>query len=465
MKKNDKTPNPNKLPLGKFFAWKSRDISLAAITVIVSGYLMMFCTDTLGMSATLVGTLMMASKLFDGVTDLFAGYLVDNTNTKWGKARPYELCIIAEWLCTVLLFFAGENWAAPLKAAWVFIMYTFVYSIFNTLLNGNQTPYMVRAFSGNRAVITKVSSFGGIVSMAGSMIVSLLFPRMMAKLVTEPNAGSAGWRELILLFAIPLAVIGILRFVFVKEDPSIDAGQTAQKIDLKEIVTMLKTNKYAWSFAGVVGIYNLVYSLGAGSYYFQYIVGDISAFGIVSIMGMALLPVMVVFPALIKKFSVSGLFKGTAALAALGYLTVFFAKDNMAMVYVGIVVTNLVSLPISYLQALCIMDLSTYNEYNGLHRMEGTTGIVSGFASKVLGGVGTGMTGILLGISGFVSTTGSQTVTQPDSAIFMIRSLYSIVPMIGMILIILCAIHFGRLEKKMPEIEAAVKAKREQAAE
>lgn len=447
--------------MGKFLAWKSRDISLAAVTVIVSGYLMMFCTDTLGMSTGVVGTLMMVSKIFDGVTDLFAGYVVDNTNTKLGKGRPYEICIILEWLCTVLLFFADESWAMPLKCVWVFIMYTFVYSVFNTFLNGNQTPYMVRAFSGNRAVITKVSSFGGIVSMAGSMLVSLMFPRMMAKLVTQPNAGSAGWRELILIFAIPLAAIGILRFLFVKEDPSIDAGQAAQRISLKEIISMLKSNKYAWSFAGVIGIYNLVYSLGAGSYYFQYIVGDISKFGIVSIMSVVLLPVMVLFPALIKKFGVTRLFEVFAALAAAGYLVVFFARDNMTMLLVGIVVTNLISLPISYLQVLCIMDLSTYNEYNGLHRMEGTTNIVSGFTSKLMGGIGTGLTGILLGMAGFISTSGSEKAVQPDSVVFMIRSLYSLVPFVGMIIIMLCAFHFGKLEKRMPEIEAAVKAKKE----
>lgn len=461
MDKNKKASNPNKLPVGRFFLWKSRDVSLAAVTVIVSGYLMMFCTDTLGMSAGVVGTLLMVSKLFDGVTDLFAGYIVDNTNTKWGKGRPYEICIILEWICTILLFFAGEKWAMPLKCVWVFIMYTFVYSVFNTMLNGNQTPYMVRAFSGNRAVITKVSSFGGIVSMGGSIVVSLLFPRMMAKLVTSTNGGSAGWRELILIFAIPLAAIGILRFLFVKEDPSIDAGQTAQRINMKEIITMLKTNKYAWSFAGITGLYNLVVGLGAGIYYFQYIVGDVSAFGIISILGMVLLPVMFIFPVLIKKMGVAKLFITGAALAVAGYLMVFFAEGNLPLVFAGSILSTVVSLPISYLGALCIMDLSTFNEYNGLHRMEGTTGIVSGFASKALGGVGTGLTGILLGASGFISTTGSETAVQPESAILMIRSLYSLIPMVCMILIIICAVHFNRLEKKMPEIETEVKARKE----
>ncbi len=457
-----KEKNPNRLPVGKFFAWKTRDVSLAAITVIISGYLMMFCTDTLGMSAALVGSLMMASKIFDGVTDIFAGYIVDNTNTKLGKGRPYEIAIIFAWISTVLLFFADESWSMTMKSIWVFAMYSFVYSIFSTLLTACGTPYTVRAFSGNRTVITKVASYGGIVSMGGSIIVSLLFPRMMAKLVIANNAGRAGWRELILLFAVPLALIGILRFIFVKEDPSIDAGASA-RISVKEALQMVRMNKYAWSLAGVVGLYNMVVGFGAGSYYFQYVVGDISAFGLVGIMGMLLLPVMFVFPVLIRKLGVSKLFISSGILAALGYLLIFLAKDNMAMLYGGIVLSTIVSLPISYLQVPCIMDLSTYNEYRGIHRMEGTTTVVINFVTKILSGLGTGLAGILLGASGFVSTTGSENVVQPDGAIFMIRSLYSLIPLLCMILIILCAVYFSRLEKKMPEIEKAVKQKKEAA--
>lgn len=458
--KKEKQKNPNRLSVGKFFAWKTRDVSLAAITVIISGYLMMFCTDTLGMSAALVGSLMMASKIFDGITDIFAGYIVDNTNTKLGKGRPYEIAIIFAWLSTVLLFFADESWSMTAKSIWVFTMYSFVYSIFSTLLTACGTPYTVRAFSGNRVVITKVASYGGIVSMGGSIIVSLLFPRMMAKLVISANGGSDGWRQLIVMFAIPLAFIGILRFIFVKEDPSIDAGKSPH-ISIKEAGQMIRMNKYAWSLAGVVGIYNMVVGFGAGSYYFRYIVGDISAFGLVGVLGMLLLPVMFIFPALIRKLGVSKLFIISGILAAAGYLLVFFAKDNMAMLYSGIIMSTIVSLPISYLQVPCIMDLSTYNEYKGMHRMEGTTTVVINFVTKILSGLGAGLAGVLLGASGFVSTTGSETVVQPDSAIFMIRGLYSLIPLICMILIILCAFYFGRLEKKMPEIEKVVKEKKE----
>ena len=104
-----KVKDPNQVSIGKFLAWQSRGVSFGAL-MIVTGYITIFCTDTLKMSPALVGTLLMASKIFDGVTDVVAGYVVDNTNSRWGKGRPYEWCIVGSWLCTLLLFYTPVEW-------------------------------------------------------------------------------------------------------------------------------------------------------------------------------------------------------------------------------------------------------------------------------------------------------------------------------------------------------------------
>lgn len=451
-----KGKNPDKLPVGKFFAWKSRDISLASINAIILGYLTIYCTNALGMNPALVGTLLMASKVFDGVTDLFAGFLVDNTKTKWGKARPYEFAILGEWLCTVLLFSGSPAWSNTIKAVWVFVMYTLVFSIFNTLLNANQTPYMIRAFSNNKQVITKVSSFGGIVSMLGSMVVAVSFPMVMGKLATS----AGGWRTLLLIYAVPLAVIGMLRFIFVKEDPAVDSG-ARDRVHFQEIFTMLKKNKYCWIYAGIMGLYNIIVSFGGGTYYFTYIIGDIKKFGIVSMFSIILLPIMFVFPTMMKKWSVAQLFAGFAVVSVIGSVIIFFGGSNLTVVMVGILLSTLLNMPLGYLGALVIMQLATYNEYIDLPRMEGSAGVVSGFASKVGGGIGAGICGILLSASGYIASTAEAVVTQPDSAMMMIRCLYSLIPAAGMALIVVLSIMLGKLGKKMPEMEAAIAQKKE----
>lgn len=441
-------PVEERLPVGRFFAWKARDISMAAVAIIM-GYFTMFCTDFLNMPAALVGSLLLVSKIFDGVTDMVAGFLIDNTKTKWGRGRPYEICAIGVWLCTILLFCCPAGWGTTVKAIWIFTAYTFQFSVFNTLIGSAQTPYMVRAFP-NEQQVAKVCSYGGIVTMLGSMVVSLSFPLVMARIATT----DAGWRALILIYGIPLALLGTLRFIFVKEDPSVDAETQGKKVRFKEIITMFKTNKYAWYYGLIMGMYNLTLGLSVVAYYFKYVVGNQGAQGLLSAVSFTLLPVMFIFPKLMKKLGVSKMIAVGALLSAAGYMLAFFAKGSMPMLLVCAVLYGMAAFPIAYLGSVVIMNLATYNEYKGLPRMEGSVNIISGFFTKVFAGLGTALLGILLGAAGYVSQDG---VAQPDSAIMMIRLLYSVIPAFCFILIAFLAFKLSVLDKQLPDIEQAIR--------
>jgi Na+/melibiose symporter-like transporter len=451
MDKKEKKANPDRLPVGKFFAWKTRDISIAGITIVI-GFLTMFCTDYLGIPAALLGTLLFAGRIFDGFTDLAAGFLVDNTNTRFGKGRPYEWCIIGSWLATMLLFFCPPSWNMTVKCIWVFVMYNLTFSIFNTLLTTAQMPYTIRTFGGKRMVIAKLGSFGGIVTMIGSMAISITFPMMMAKLVTSEG----GWRNLIMIYAIPLALIGILRFFFVKEDPSIDAGTAGEKINLKQIFTMIKTNKHAWFFAAIFGLFQMIIGMNAATYFFKYVLNNIALMGMFAPLGIVILPMMFIFPLLMKKMSVSNIIEISVGLAIAGYTLLFFAGTNIPLLMVGGICISFVSLPISYLQAVIILQLANYNEWKGLPRLEGSTAVIVNFGGKVLNGAGAGLLGILLGATGY---DGAMEV-QSGSTVFMIRSLYSLIPLACMVVILLFAFALSKLEKMNPQIETEIKERR-----
>jgi Na+/melibiose symporter-like transporter len=137
--------NLDRLPIGKFFAFRAGFFSLAA-NFIVIGYLMIYCSDFLGMPTELVGTLILVSKIFDAFAELYAGYLVDRTKTRFGKGRPWDLCLIGLWISTVLLFATPAGASLTVKAIWVFLFYTLVQTIFQTLVQAGTAPYLLRAF-------------------------------------------------------------------------------------------------------------------------------------------------------------------------------------------------------------------------------------------------------------------------------------------------------------------------------
>ena len=117
-----KEKNEKKVGFGKMLAWNSRAVS-QGIGLMAVGYLSLYCTDTLKLAPGLVGTLLLVSKLLDGVTDIIAGYLVDRTNTKIGRGRPYEFCIIGMWACIWLMFTCPTAFGTVAKCVWVLLMY------------------------------------------------------------------------------------------------------------------------------------------------------------------------------------------------------------------------------------------------------------------------------------------------------------------------------------------------------
>lgn len=444
VKKKGKVNDPNKLGFGKLLAYKSSDVTAAGISAIVISFLSLYCTDALGMNPMIVGSLLMASKIFDAFTDIISGWLVDNTHTKLGKGRPYELCIIGMTVCTLGLFSANPLWSNFVKCAWIFCMYTLVFSVFTTLRSAANIPYTIRAFSNNQAVITKVASYGGIITMAGSITISVVFPIVMSKLATD----AAGWTKTVAIFVLPLTIIGVMRFIFIKEDPSVDAGSQHQKISIKEIFKMISINNYIWVFASIMLCYNISTSLGMASYYFKWIIGNTALISITSMVSVVLLPLMFTFPALMRKMGSMGkMIASFCIIGILGYVIVFFSGSNVIGVLIGSAIGAFATLPLAYYGVLFVMKCCTYNEMKGLPRMDGSVGILSNFATKFGSAIGSAIAGILLGLAGYVS--GENVVSQPQSAIMMIRILYSVVPAMFLVIIFIACNSFSKLEKKI----------------
>lgn len=439
MEAKEKKNNTGKLGFGKLMAWQSRSIS-SACCVVILGFISIFYTGTLGLSPVIVGVIMLASNILDAITDLTAGFLVDRTNTKIGKGRPYELCIIGVWLSTWLLFSCPPEMQMTLKYVWVFTCFFFVNSIFNTLLNSAQTPYMVRVF--NREQLIKVSSYGGMITMVGSMIVSISFPILMGKLIS----GTKGWSGLVAIYAVPLVLIGVLRFFFVKEEIMIEEKST-EKVSIKLILMMLAKNPYVW-MVGVSFTLNSMATLGVGTYFYTYVVGDVGVMGLIMAVSMIATPVMFIVPLLLKKMPKYKLILIGCIFQIVGALLMFVAGTSLPIIIASSLISGIGILPITFLIDLLLLDCCTYNERKGLPRLEGSITSFRNLLSKCGGGLAGVVAGLLLEASGFITGAGNNTI-QPDSAIMMIRSMMSFIPAFVFVVIAILIKSYGKLEKSI----------------
>ena len=449
MKEKIKTTNPNKIGAAKFLTW-SVSGSAVAVQAVLLGFFQIYCTNALNLSAALVGTMLFATKIFDGFTDLIAGYVVDRTNTRWGKGRPYEFAVFGMWIMTWLLFSVPAEISTVIKCVWIFVCYTLAQSVFLTLKNAAGNVYMVRAFNNTQKYI-KLNSIGGILSIGIVVIFNMMFPMYYAKVIDN----AAGWSRLIGFITIPMIIIGMLRFFVVKEEYDVDV-KSEEKMSFKDVLDVLKTNKYVYLIALLTGAVNIVSGLNVSSYYFLYIVGNIEISGVLSVFGFVAMLSMLFFPVILKKMSTAQLVRRSLMLSLISGAVLFFAKDNIPMLALGGLINGVVSLPVSYLSSILIVECADYNEWKGIRRMEGTLSSVTNFTMKVGQSFGVLICGFMLSAAGFNSTLS----VQPDSALMMIRLLYSLIPT-AIYIVAALVLRFYKIDKLKPQIDADNKKRRE----
>lgn len=388
-----------------------------------------YCTDMLGMGATLVGTLLLASKIFDGVTDLFVGFIIDATHTKWGKARPYEIFIVFVWGLIVLLFSAPEM-STTGKAIFVFVLYTLINSVCATFLNGGDAVYLARSIRSEKNRVSVMSFNGGII-MLFSIVISMLLPQLIAGM----GSTKAGWTTMALIFAIPCAVIGMFRFIFVKEvvddnQPSDQQKEEVQKIPLKQSLKCVFSNKY--------------------------IMGNIGLATLVSIGSMLTPVILLIFPVLSRKFGTVPILRAGAVLGVVGYGIRILGGTNLVTLTLGSVIGGVAILPVTMMISIYLIDTMDYGEWKTGTRVEGMLASVNSFASKLGSGIASGMVGLIMGLAGYDGSL----ATQSASALTSIQVLFNYVPLVLMVVLLILGIAY-KLDKELPQIKADLAKKHE----
>lgn len=443
MGKKQLNDSGEKLGFGNLLLWNSRMIS-TSVYVLLAGFLMAYCTDTLGVTPAYISIIMVASKLVDSVTDACAGFIVDRTQSKWGKARPYEVFILLMWVCTWLMFSCPTGLSEIMKCVWIFVMYTMVNAVSYTFLNASNTVYLVRAFKGNQ--IVKLTSYSSVITMLASVLFNVGFPILMAKYANS----ATGWSLLVGTFAIAMGGIGILRMLFVKEKYNVDADTEKKEEPLKvsDIISLIKGNPFILILALMGLIFNFVTNMGTTVYYYTWIVGNVGLMSIASLVQMIGIPLAFAFPPLLKKTSVVKLMFAGFLLSAAGYLLNFFADANIVLLAIAAVMTGTVTVPGSMLLALAVLECAEYNEWKGRPRMEGTMSSVISLAKKVGAAVGSAGLGVMLTMVGYNGTL----EVQSDGTLLGIRLLFSLVPMALYVVVALSLRGYFRLDKQMKQI-------------
>ena len=117
--KKDLNPS-SKLTFLERFGYGVGDYAGNLIYSLISAFLLVYYTNVIGASAAAAASIIAISKIFDGISDLAMGYIIDHTHSKFGKARPWimRLCIPLA-LCTVLMFTVPTSFVGTAQLVYV----------------------------------------------------------------------------------------------------------------------------------------------------------------------------------------------------------------------------------------------------------------------------------------------------------------------------------------------------------
>lgn len=411
----------------------SGDVAGNVIYALLTSFVMIYLTDTIGMNSGIVGILIAVSKIFDGVTDIIFGTMIDKTHTKLGKARPWMLYGFIGCSITLIGVFAIPiNMGSTAQYAWFFICYTLLNSVFYTANN--------IAYSALTALVTKNSKERvqmGSYRFIFAFATSLLIQSVTFKFVESVGGGASGWRTVAVIYAIIGLIVNTISTFSVKELSDEELSEDSEpiskehKYSFTEAFKLLIHNKY-YVMIAITYILQQIYSamIGVGTYYAKYILADENMFGVFAwFINIPLIVALVFTPAIVQKWNgMYKLNKYSYMVATTGRLLVAIA-GYMGNIPLMLAFTALSALGQGPWQGDMNAVIASCSEYTWLTKRKRIDGIMYSCTSlgvKIGGGLGTAIVGILLEYSGFKGTL----TVQPDSAINMLHIMYLIVPFV-----------------------------------
>lgn len=415
------------------------DIAGNVVYAFLTAFVMVYLTDTIGLASGIVGTLIAASKLFDGFTDIFFGAMIDKTHSRMGKARPWMLYGYIGCAITLIGVFAVPvNIGRTAQYAWFFIAYTLLNGVFYTANN--------IAYSALTSLVTKNSkervqmgSYRFIFAFATSLLIQSVTVGFVAVLGGDARA----WRMVAIIYAIIGLAVNTLSAMSVKELPEEElrqgnAGSGEEKYGLLEAFRLLVKNKFYMMICGTYILQQLYNAMiGVGIYYMTWVLKNRNLCSIFAwAVNIPLIIALVFTPTLVGKW------KGMYHLNLRGYILAVLGRALVAVAgYFGSVPLMLLFTAVAALgqgpwqgdMNAVIASCSEYTYLTQGKRVDGTMYSCTSFGVKVGGGIGTAITGWLLEISGYVGTAAAQ----PESALRMMSLMYLWIPVVLEILIML----------------------------
>ena len=403
----------------------------------------------------LITSLIVIIRIAEIFLDPLLGNLVDNTNTRFGRFRPWQF--IGGLVSAVLLVmvYTGLFGLVNVNQTWFIVLFVVVFIVLDVFYSMRDISYwgMIPAISSDsheRSVYTALGTFTGSIGYNGITIVVVPIVTTFSFMFTGSRAESqSGWTA----FGIITALLGILTAWTVafgtKENESVLRSRADQSGNpLQAFAAIVKNDQLLW-----VALSYLLYAVanvatnGVMFYLFKFVLNLPDAFAITGVIpviaGLVMAPL---YPALNRRIPRRYLFCGGMVLMAIGYVLFILDSASLPVVIVALI---LFYLPGTFIQMTAILSLTDSIEYGQLKtgkRNEAVTLSVRPMLDKIAGAFSNGFVGFVAVAAGMIGSATAADMTAKDITIF--KTFAFMIPLVCIVLGLIVFAIFVKIDEK-----------------
>lgn len=435
-------------------------------------YLNLFYVDVLRIGGIAGGMFLallpLLSKIFDAVTNLIMGQIIDKTRTRQGKIRPWILVSGPLLTFSGIMLYCVPKASTMVQAIWVAISYNIYFALAFTIYNMSQILLIPLSTRNTK----QRDGLALLINMGQSMLPgSVVY--MFAPLFLLPWMGvdASRWALVMSIISIVLLPGVLLQYFFTKERISEDgASEKIQTVSLGQQMKACFSNKFWVYYLLLFLSYQFqqsMYSIST-TFFCNWVAGtynDGVTLTLVNVIGQMPLGigVFLLWP-LAKKFGKRKTMLVGMVMAVVGSMIVWMFPHNMPVVLAALAFKSFGMLP-TYLIVAYMAEAMDHVEWRSGFRCDGLTATFTNVAVTVMAGLTTSIFNAGLNSKGYVppAADGSWVAQNADVQGFLTNCV-ALVPAVCFAIMLVCAYLF-KVEDMMPQISADIAKRRKAEAE
>ena len=451
--------------LGQRIAYAFGNFGQAAFYNAMSTYFIVYVTSCLfsgvdkALAAKLIGvitSLVVIIRIAEIFVDPLLGNLVDNTNTKWGRFRPWQFFggLVSSVLLAVV--FSGMFGLVNVNSTLFIVVFVITFIVLDVFYSLRDISYwgMIPALSSDsheRSTYTALGSFTG--SIGGNAITILVIPVVtyFSWVFTGENAEhQSGWTA----FGIIVAVLGIMTawtvaFGTRENQSALRANAEDNGGPLQAFKAVFQNDQLLW-----VALSYLLYAIanvtttGVLLFLFKFVLDNQAAFSATGVIAMiAGLVMSPLYPILNRYIPRRYLYIGGMVSMIVAYVMLALFSSNIVLVFIALVLFYVPGTLIMMTVILSLTDSIEYGQLKNGKRNEAVTLSIRPMLDKIGGALSNGIVGFIALAAGMTGDATAADMTPTNIHVFKICAFYA--PLILIVLSLVVFVSKVKITEKM----------------